>query len=122
MTSVCPALWPPWKRTTISARSDSQSTILPLPSSPHCDPTTTTLPMDYATPRIATGPDAWDTAGRQCHKTCLNPGQPRISIEVNLVDLADSVAARRRAAPLDTPRGRANRLQPERWVLELGAD
>src|SRR3954451_10127125 len=29
----------------MSARSDSQSTILPLPSSPHCAPTTTTLPM-----------------------------------------------------------------------------
>src|SRR5262245_23358745 len=43
MTRVWPALWPPWKRTTTSARSDSQSTILPLPSSPHCAPTTTTL-------------------------------------------------------------------------------
>src|SRR5512146_506921 len=43
MTSVWPALWPPWKRTTISARSDSQSTILPLPSSPHWAPTTVTL-------------------------------------------------------------------------------
>src|SRR5215510_14168508 len=45
MTSVCPALWPPWKRTTISACSESQSTILPLPSSPHWAPTTTTLAM-----------------------------------------------------------------------------
>src|SRR5262249_1541847 len=35
MTSVWPALCPPWKRTTTSARSESQSTILPLPSSPH---------------------------------------------------------------------------------------
>ena len=43
MTSVWPALWPPWKRTTMSACSDSQSTILPLPSSPHWAPTTTTL-------------------------------------------------------------------------------
>src|SRR5579871_1427102 len=43
MTSVWPALWPPWKRTTTSARSDSQSTILPLPSSPHWTPTTATL-------------------------------------------------------------------------------
>src|SRR5262245_58196741 len=45
MTSVWPALWPPWKRTTMSARSDSQSTILPLPSSPHWAPTTATLAM-----------------------------------------------------------------------------
>src|SRR6476620_8225871 len=43
MTSVWPALWPPWKRTTTSARSESQSTILPLPSSPHWAPTTTTF-------------------------------------------------------------------------------
>src|SRR5215831_10391927 len=43
MTSVWPALWPPWNRTTMSACSDSQSTILPLPSSPHWDPTTTTF-------------------------------------------------------------------------------
>ena len=43
MTSVWPALWPPWKRTTTSACSESQSTILPLPSSPHWAPTTTTF-------------------------------------------------------------------------------
>src|SRR4051794_1047232 len=42
-TSVCPALWPPWKRTTTSARCDSQSTIFPFPSSPHWAPTTATL-------------------------------------------------------------------------------
>src|SRR3954469_13089223 len=42
-TSVCPALCPPWKRTTPWARSVSQSTILPLPSSPHWLPMTTTL-------------------------------------------------------------------------------
>src|SRR5215813_9086476 len=43
MTSVWPALWPPWKRTTTSARAESQSTILPLPSSPHWAPITATL-------------------------------------------------------------------------------
>src|SRR5919205_3227929 len=43
MTSVWPALWPPWKRTTTSARCDSQSTILPLPSSPHWAPITATF-------------------------------------------------------------------------------
>src|SRR5512138_1208955 len=42
-TSVWPALWPPWKRTTPCARSVSQSTILPLPSSPHWVPMTTTF-------------------------------------------------------------------------------
>src|ERR1700730_17054409 len=45
MTRVWPALCPPWKRTTMSACSDSQSTILPLPSSPHGEPTTTTFAM-----------------------------------------------------------------------------
>src|SRR5919201_5768285 len=40
-TIVCPALLPPWKRTTMSARSASRSTILPLPSSPHWAPTIT---------------------------------------------------------------------------------
>ena len=45
ITSVWPALWPPWNRTTMSACSDSQSTILPLPSSPHWEPTTTTFAM-----------------------------------------------------------------------------
>src|SRR4029079_10438888 len=43
MTRVWPALCPPWNRPTISACSESQSTILPLPSSPHCEPTTTTF-------------------------------------------------------------------------------
>src|SRR5580692_4130276 len=45
MTRVWPALWPPWKRTTMSACSDNQSTILPFPSSPHWAPTTTTFPI-----------------------------------------------------------------------------
>src|SRR5690606_28882811 len=35
--------WPPWNRTTPRAVSVSQSTSLPLPSSPHWVPTTTTL-------------------------------------------------------------------------------
>src|SRR5689334_5309640 len=55
MTSVWPALWPPWKRTTMSACSESQSTILPLPSSPHWAPTTTTLAMPACLPATETG-------------------------------------------------------------------
>src|ERR1700688_4196027 len=50
MTSVWPALWPPWKRTTMSACSDNQSTILPFPSSPHWAPTTTTLAISRVLP------------------------------------------------------------------------
>src|SRR5450759_612997 len=43
ITSVWPALCPPWNRTTPCAWSVSQSTILPLPSSPHWVPITTTF-------------------------------------------------------------------------------
>src|SRR5487761_1063878 len=48
MTSVWPALCPPWKRTTTSARSLSQSTIFPLPSSPHWAPITATFAMKWS--------------------------------------------------------------------------
>src|SRR6185312_9857407 len=49
MTRVWPALWPPWKRATALTRSVSRSTILPLPSSPHCAPRMTTdLPMMFS--------------------------------------------------------------------------
>src|SRR6185437_1687097 len=47
---VWPALLPPWKRTTMSARWHSQSMILPLPSSPHWAPITVTLAMDIPYP------------------------------------------------------------------------
>src|SRR5947199_10843429 len=36
--TVCPALLPPWLRTTVSTFAVSTSIILPLPSSPHCAP------------------------------------------------------------------------------------
>src|SRR5690606_19110845 len=42
ITRVWPALWPPWKRATAPTSSVSRSTILPLPSSPHWAPNTTT--------------------------------------------------------------------------------
>src|ERR1700693_1407344 len=37
--TVCPALLPPWLRTTMSALAVSTSMIFPFPSSPHCAPT-----------------------------------------------------------------------------------
>src|SRR2546429_7919476 len=55
MTSVWPALCPPWNRTTMSACSESQSTILPLPSSPHWAPTTATLAMLSSPPLALRG-------------------------------------------------------------------
>src|SRR6266851_8007163 len=57
ITKVCPALCPPWKRTTPWAWSVSQSTTLPLPSSPHWVPMTTTfLATVSALAQIAHGP------------------------------------------------------------------
>src|ERR1700735_3555273 len=41
LTIVCPALLPPWKRTTASPFSASRSVIFPFPSSPHWAPPTT---------------------------------------------------------------------------------
>src|SRR4030081_383260 len=40
VTTVWPALLPPWLRMARSAPSARRSMILPLPSSPHCPPTT----------------------------------------------------------------------------------
>src|SRR5438105_8324969 len=57
MTRVCPALCPPWKRTTPCAWSVSQSTTFPLPSSPHWVPMTTTyLATVLALAQFAHGP------------------------------------------------------------------
>jgi hypothetical protein len=43
---VCPALFPPAKRAQMSTSAESMSTSLPLPSSPHCAPSTAvTLPI-----------------------------------------------------------------------------
>src|SRR6266705_4992668 len=57
ITSVCPALCPPWKRTTPWAWSVSQSTTFPLPSSPHWVPMTTTfLATVSALAQFAHGP------------------------------------------------------------------
>src|SRR5205085_8930703 len=50
-TRVCPALAPPWKRTTTSAQEVKRSTIFPFPSSPHCAPTITTLDMEISLSR-----------------------------------------------------------------------
>ena len=56
-TRVCPALFPPWNRTTTWACWVSRSTTLPFPSSPHWAPTTTTFGM------VGPGPIARAPAG-----------------------------------------------------------
>ena len=45
MTTVCPALFPPWNRATQVACSAKRSTSFPLPSSPHCAPKMTVAGM-----------------------------------------------------------------------------
>src|SRR4029453_17712727 len=44
-TTVCPALLPPANRTTTLTCGVRMSTTFPLPSSPHCVPTTTMFGM-----------------------------------------------------------------------------
>src|SRR6267143_722700 len=69
ITSVCPALCPPWNRTTPCAWSVSQSTTFPLPSSPHWVPMTTTfLATVSALAQVAHGPlaGALDERAAEC--------------------------------------------------------
>src|ERR1700756_3476385 len=83
MMTVCPALWPPAYRATTGKPSESTSTILPLPSSPHCAPTmTAVLPFftdrslrEFLGPRIRAHTRArgrspskndWDLSGAGC--------------------------------------------------------
>src|ERR1700694_5640849 len=65
MTSVWPALCPPWKRATAAARAVSRSTTLPLPSSPHCVPMMTT---NFPTPL-----DPYRTKNRMMTPTSMLP-------------------------------------------------
>src|SRR3954469_8560887 len=79
-TIVCPALLPPWKRTTSSACSASRSTTLPFPSSPHWAPTMTSPGMA----RASVG--AWSSAlGALRHPQVLAPHRQRL-----LADLAQA--------------------------------
>src|SRR3954452_24334915 len=79
-TIVCPALLPPWKRTTSSACSASRSTTLPFPSSPHWAPTMTSPGMASASV------GAWPTAlGALRHAQVLAPHRQRL-----LADLAQA--------------------------------
>src|SRR2546423_3708057 len=59
--TVCPALFPPWLRTTISASAVSTSMILPLPSSPHCAPIKMVLAMETINCPDASGSDTFGT-------------------------------------------------------------
>src|ERR1700682_2337197 len=82
VTTVWPALLPPWLRMARSAPSARRSMILPLPSSPHCPPTTM---MTTASPPLAVR-----AAGRGAvvgaaatHVEVLEPGQLGPEAEVH---------------------------------------
>ncbi len=102
ITSVWPALWPPWNRTTTSARLDSQSTILPLPSSPHWTPTTVTFAMERSSCKSgdARGPAQTGTAAPP-DRTWVHPSRAASatgSAAGSRPATADQPAARIRAA------------------------
>src|SRR5580765_4137040 len=93
ITSVWPALWPPWKRATALTRSVNRSTILPLPSSPHCAPRITTdLPI-FRYPKV------YKVDWRNpCENDCsvlagFTAFRLQIQrVEIDLVDIAEAVA------------------------------
>src|SRR2546428_29785 len=89
VSTVWPALAPPWYRTTRSARSASTSTILPLPSSPHWAPTTTTQ---------------WVLGPNMAPQQKNAPGSGRWSILRGKLD--------RRRAPVNAPREQRGRNSP----------
>src|SRR3954449_3771957 len=106
MTSVWPALWPPWKRTTMSACSDNQSTILPFPSSPHWAPTTTTLAIR-----------GYSLCNHQKHEHDL-PGKSGVQSEIMHPAKITAGAARMRGTQPDKGSGvwtqAKRRLSPDR--------
>src|SRR4051794_15448721 len=106
-TMVCPALLPPWKRMTASARSARRSMTLPLPSSPHCAPTMTVpgiASLSVGAPRLRHVPPqvlrlGLDVERRHAHvgpadgddlAHLLQPGDgPPADLAVELVELAE---------------------------------
>src|SRR5690606_2431287 len=85
ITSVWPALCPPWKRTTPPMSCVSRSTILPLPSSPHWAPITTTdWPMAACSlngkkPAVPRAADPSGFCGlSRLSAPAASPGRPRV--------------------------------------------
>src|SRR4030042_1576898 len=80
LTTVWPALSPPEKRTTYLAFSDSISTILPLPSSPHWAPITATTGIFYL---LSQNPYILPSRGRIVHRYFMFDLTPCIPLSVN---------------------------------------
>src|SRR5690348_14705266 len=87
MTSVCPALWPPWKRTTACTLSVSRSTTLPFPSSPHWAPmTTTVLPISV----LGTQSQQFIEVGGEARR---RPRHPELAADAIVTPAARQLAA-----------------------------
>src|SRR5712692_11765687 len=93
-TTVWPALLPPWYRTTTLTCGVSTSTTLPLPSSPHCVPTTTMLGMIHSPPARASRQILEHLLGLLQHRPDLDrPLRPRGEVEDQRLALARPRAA-----------------------------
>src|SRR4030095_5366145 len=73
--TVCPALLPPWLRTTMSAFPVRTSMILPLPSSPHCAPTNIVFAIALPVEKKSGWFDLNDGQGK---------AQPKLVAKINL--------------------------------------
>src|SRR3954466_6739931 len=75
--TVCPALWPPWYRATNENCGVRRSTIFPLPSSPHCAPSTAMFMTGvHATTRVGASthvPDGQNAQHRDDASLRLRP-------------------------------------------------
>src|SRR3712207_9026683 len=77
--TVCPALLPPWQRTTYGTRPPSRSVALPLPSSPHWAPISTTAGISLSSPSDSS-PAVDLPAGRRGSEIGRAAGRERVEI------------------------------------------
>src|SRR5215467_12710060 len=122
-TTVWPALLPPAKRATTFTCGASMSTILPLPSSPHCVPTTTMLGMaatsEYAFWMFEDLRDPQHTLRpvREIHRHHLLRAGARMADDEDLTDPLRSSVRHRLVEPAadDIPRDRRPQIaEPSR--------
>src|SRR5205823_12605769 len=97
------------KRTPSSAAADSQSPILPLPSSPPWAPTTATLPILLLLYPTATGTPASSTwlQPRRCASARQSSAGPRAATVIQPVSRSARLEARSAPSGSSTRRGDA---------------
>src|SRR5205814_1905811 len=87
MKTVCPALLPPWVRTTTSACSVSTSMILPLPSSPHWAPTRIVLAIAMVFALTTKSPEIYIRGGaRAIYGQKVESLFQRVNLNASLAD------------------------------------